>query len=80
MDVIYTNTISEVRKQVSLSVDVIRSMYDGHSQMASLASTATACVQCIRSGGKILIAGNGGSAAYAQHIVGEFVSGFRSDR
>jgi D-sedoheptulose 7-phosphate isomerase len=34
----------------------------------------------IRSGGKILIAGNGGSAADAQHIAGEFVSRFHFDR
>jgi D-sedoheptulose 7-phosphate isomerase len=34
----------------------------------------------IRAGGKILIAGNGGSAADAQHIAGEFVSRFHFDR
>ena len=34
----------------------------------------------IRAGGKLLIAGNGGSAADAQHIAGEFVSRFHYDR
>jgi D-sedoheptulose 7-phosphate isomerase len=34
----------------------------------------------IRAGGKVLIAGNGGSAADAQHIAGEFVSRFHFDR
>jgi D-sedoheptulose 7-phosphate isomerase len=33
-----------------------------------------------RQGGKVLIAGNGGSAADAQHIAAEFVSRYRFDR
>ncbi len=39
-----------------------------------------ACVNCINSGGKIMLAGNGGSAADAQHIAGELVSRFAFDR
>lgn len=35
---------------------------------------------CYRSGGKLLICGNGGSAADAQHIVGELMKGFRLHR
>jgi D-sedoheptulose 7-phosphate isomerase len=35
---------------------------------------------CFRQGGKLLIAGNGGSAADAQHIAGEFVSRMNFDR
>jgi len=41
---------------------------------------AQACIHCFQSGGKILLAGNGGSAADAQHIAGEFVSRFAFDR
>ena len=33
-----------------------------------------------RSGGKLLICGNGGSAADSEHIVGELMKGFRSKR
>ena len=32
--------------------------------------------RCYENGGKLLIAGNGGSAAYAEHIVGELMKGF----
>ncbi len=35
---------------------------------------------CLQAGGKLLLAGNGGSAADAQHIAGEFVSRFAFDR
>lgn len=35
---------------------------------------------CYRCGGKLLIAGNGGSAADAEHIVGELMKGFKLSR
>jgi D-sedoheptulose 7-phosphate isomerase len=35
---------------------------------------------CLRAGGKVLFAGNGGSAADAQHMAGEFVSRLNYDR
>ncbi len=38
------------------------------------------CVTSLKAGNKILLAGNGGSAADAQHIAGEFVSRFAFDR
>jgi len=38
------------------------------------------CIGCLRAGGKILLAGNGGSAADAQHIAGELVGRFAFDR
>ncbi|MBU6163176.1 MAG: SIS domain-containing protein, partial [Myxococcales bacterium] len=46
----------------------------------TVVAVAEACVQSMRSGGKVLLAGNGGSAADAQHIAGEFVSRFKFDR
>ncbi len=36
--------------------------------------------RCYESGGKLLIAGNGGSAADAEHIVGELMKGFKRPR
>ncbi len=41
---------------------------------------AEALAQAFRSGGKLLIFGNGGSAADAQHIAAEFTGRFRKDR
>jgi D-sedoheptulose 7-phosphate isomerase len=37
-------------------------------------------VQCFRAGGTVYLCGNGGSAADAQHIAGEFVGRFRAER
>ena len=36
--------------------------------------------ECYRNGGKLLIAGNGGSAADAEHIAGELMKGFKLPR
>ncbi len=33
-------------------------------------------IECYKSGGKLLVCGNGGSAADAQHIVGELMKSF----
>lgn len=38
------------------------------------------CIDTYRRGGKVILAGNGGSAADAQHIAAEFVSRFNFDR
>jgi D-sedoheptulose 7-phosphate isomerase len=47
---------------------------------ATLGEIATRCIAALRAGNKILIAGNGGSAADAQHIAAELVSRFAFDR
>ena len=36
--------------------------------------------ECYKNGGKLMIAGNGGSAADAEHIVGELMKGFKLSR
>lgn len=45
-----------------------------------LLDVVAACVASLQAGGKILIAGNGGSAADAQHIAAELVARFEFDR
>ena len=45
-----------------------------------IASSAKLCIDCIENGGKILIFGNGGSAADSQHIAAELVGRFKLDR
>ena len=48
--------------------------------METIERVGQLCVSCMKSGNKILLAGNGGSAADSQHIAGEFVSRFAFDR
>jgi D-sedoheptulose 7-phosphate isomerase len=46
----------------------------------SIYAIADSITQAFRDGGKLLIVGNGGSAADAQHIAAEFLSRFKFDR
>lgn len=70
------------------NVDKIRAIWNEHLEVAkalpSLASDVAKVVEIIRSslaaGGKLLIAGNGGSAADAQHIAAELTGRFLRER
>jgi len=66
--------------QIKEAQRVMGAMLEDAALQAQLSSAATATIQCLKNGGKILLAGNGGSAADAQHIAGEFVSRFAFDR
>lgn len=59
---------------------VIAAVHDDGVLRAAVQQAAQACVTSLRAGGKVLFAGNGGSAADAQHMAGEFVSRFMYDR
>jgi len=48
--------------------------------LAQAAEVAELCAAACQQGGKVLFMGNGGSAADAQHLAGEFVSRFNYDR
>jgi D-sedoheptulose 7-phosphate isomerase len=48
--------------------------------LARIEAAGQACIKCLKNGGKILLAGNGGSAADSQHIAAELVSRFAFDR
>ena len=46
----------------------------------SLETAANLCIDSLKNGGKILIFGNGGSAADAQHIAAELVGRYKAER
>ncbi len=58
----------------------LRAMSEDAGLHAAIAGVAAACIDALRRGNKILFAGNGGSAADAQHLAGELVSRFNYDR
>lgn len=66
--------------QVAEAQRVMSAMLVDEQLLSTLESATIACINCLKQGGKILIAGNGGSAADAQHIAGELVSRFAFDR
>jgi D-sedoheptulose 7-phosphate isomerase len=66
--------------QMTEAQRVINAMLANAALLEQVERAAQACIDCMKAGGKILLAGNGGSAADAQHIAGEFVSRFAFDR
>lgn len=66
--------------QIQETHRVMSAMLSDDWLLARVAAAAEACIASLNNGGKILLAGNGGSAADAQHIAGEFVSRFAFDR
>lgn len=70
----------KVRQQLEGSSSLISSLVDDDSLIKIVSETAAKCCSSLKSGNKIMLAGNGGSAADAQHIAGELVSRFEFDR
>ena len=50
------------------------------AQAPSIAAAAEAMITSLRTGGKIMLCGNGGSAADAQHLAAELVGRYLKDR
>ena len=71
---------SFIRDELESSLAVKRRLFEDSKIIESVASTASLVAQAYRNGNKTILAGNGGSAADAQHIAGEFVSRFYYDR
>jgi D-sedoheptulose 7-phosphate isomerase len=46
----------------------------------AIENAALMCINCLNEGGKIILFGNGGSAADAQHIAAELVGRYKNDR
>lgn len=49
-------------------------------QISTVIAATEMIIDCLESGGCVYLCGNGGSAADAQHIAGEFVGRFRKNR
>jgi D-sedoheptulose 7-phosphate isomerase len=62
------------------SLDVLARAAGDAEFGAAVLAIAQAVENSLRSGGKVMLAGNGGSASDAQHIAGEFLSRLRFDR
>lgn len=67
-------------QELDVSRDVLSASLADEGLIAAVDQAAIRVVEALRAGRKLLIAGNGGSAADAQHIAGEFISRFNFDR
>jgi D-sedoheptulose 7-phosphate isomerase len=73
-------TIQSVKSQIQASIDVKASLLGKDALMQQVFELAERCTAALRSGGKVIFCGNGGSFADAQHLSAEFTSRFLFDR
>jgi D-sedoheptulose 7-phosphate isomerase len=69
-----------VKKQLSQSVATITAVLNDESIHAAVLEAGRITAEAMKSGRKLMICGNGGSAADSQHLVAEFVSRLTVDR
>lgn len=71
---------NQIKQIILTSIDVKKSILANDSLMLNIEKSADSIIKCFINKGKILLCGNGGSAADAQHIAAEFSGRFYKDR
>lgn len=74
------NTFDLIVDQLEQSIQVKQLLLSNKELLSQIEQASNVVTESYRNGFKTLLAGNGGSAADAQHIAGEFVSRFYFDR
>jgi len=69
-----------IKQQIQSSINLMSTIYDDYEILEQIHLSINAILTCYRNGGKVLVAGNGGSAADAQHIAGELINRLYFDR
>ena len=69
-----------IEEHISLSIGIKKKILGDQILLDKIYEASNICLNAYRNNNKIILAGNGGSAADAQHIAAEFVSRFRFDR
>ena len=69
-----------VENYIKNSIDTKQDMLADSEMLSIIENSAKAIIETFKSGGKVLTAGNGGSAADAQHLAAEFVGKFAYNR
>jgi Phosphoheptose isomerase len=74
------NTLDTVKAQVAESIRVKQAILADEALLEKISAVAGVIVDAYKAGHKTMWAGNGGSAADAQHMAGELVNKFSFDR
>ena len=72
--------MEHIKNQIRDSIKLKKEILNSESLIETIMQSARACISALSNGNKILLAGNGGSAADAQHIAGELVNRFNFNR
>jgi len=74
------NASALLQKNLSASISAKQQLLRDSAQLAEFSRAAEELVRRYRQGGRLYIAGNGGSAADAQHLAAEFVCRLGAER
>lgn len=69
-----------VRRQLTQSLETLNKVLADETIHAAVVEAGRITAESMKAGGKLLVCGNGGSAADSQHLVAEFVSRLTVDR
>lgn len=69
-----------IKTQLNASCLVKQRLIEDPVRLADIEAAAESCITALTQGKKLLLAGNGGSAADSQHIAAELVGRFEKDR
>jgi D-sedoheptulose 7-phosphate isomerase len=69
-----------ILREINESISVKQEILKDAALVSLVQQVANECIAAYRRGNRVLLAGNGGSAADAQHIAAEFVSRYAFDR
>jgi D-sedoheptulose 7-phosphate isomerase len=69
-----------LREEISQSIKVKQKLLDDTLLLNQILKASIDCSDALKSGGKLIFCGNGGSFADAQHLAAEFTSRFLFDR
>lgn len=72
--------VSSMERYFKESIELLERVLRERTMVGALRETVETVKDCLRSGNKLLIAGNGGSAADAQHFACELVGKFLKER
>lgn len=73
-------SVSAVKAMIEDSLAAKRKVLEDEALLAAVVRVSERVEAALRAGNKVMLAGNGGSAADSQHIAAEFVSRFEFDR
>lgn len=71
---------SEIQKLIQKSLKARQNLLEDETLLVSVKKASEKIKQALRRGKKVLLFGNGGSAADAQHFAAELVGNFKHDR
>ncbi|MEA1898829.1 MAG: SIS domain-containing protein, partial [Bacteroidota bacterium] len=71
---------AKIQQQIQERIQLFKKMLEDDHLIAQVEEVVNTLVSALKNGNKLMIAGNGGSAADAQHMAGEFVGRFYHDR